>query len=104
MSQVNSIWIVILAACIAANLPFLSHRSFLGIGPVFSPYKKFPIRILELLILYFLVGCLALFFEKSAGQIFPQNWEFYAITGTLFVTLAFPGFSYRYLVRHRNVD
>jgi hypothetical protein len=38
--------------------------------------------------------------EKNAGQISPQTWEFYAITGTLFITFAFPGFCYRYLLKH----
>ena len=40
--------------------------------------------------------------QRRAGQNAPQGWEFYAITGTLFVTLAFPGFIYRYLVRRRG--
>ncbi|MEY4294772.1 MAG: hypothetical protein RLY82_460, partial [Pseudomonadota bacterium] len=30
------------------------------------------------------------------------GWEFYAITGALFITLAFPGFVYRYLLKHRE--
>ena len=38
----------------------------------------------------------------TLGNRFVQAWEFYAITGTLFVTLAFPGFIYRYLVRRRG--
>jgi hypothetical protein len=37
--------------------------------------------------------------EHRAGQIASQGWEFYAITGTLFLTLAFPGFVWRYLVK-----
>ena len=45
---------------------------------------------------------LALALEKRAGQIAPQGWEFYAVTGALFVTLAFPGFVYRYLMRRRD--
>ena len=59
-------------------------------------------RLLELLACYFLTGALALFLEQRAGQIAPQGWEFYAITATLFITLAFPGFIYRYLLRHRD--
>jgi len=51
---------------------------------------------------YFLVGGLALLLERRAGQIAPQGWEFYAITGTLFLTLAFPGFVYRYLLRRHG--
>ena len=52
--------------------------------------------------LYLLVGGLGLLLVRRAGQISPQGWEFYAITGTLFLTLAFPGFVYRYLVHRRD--
>jgi hypothetical protein len=40
--------------------------------------------------------------ENHAGQIAPQGWEFYAITGTMFVTLSFPGFVYRYLMHRQH--
>jgi len=53
-------------------------------------------------LLYFVVGAVGLAFEKHAGQIAPQGWEFYAITGTMFVTLAFPGFVYRYLMHRKH--
>ena len=64
MTQTASIWLVILAALVAANL--------------------------------------ALLLERRAGQIYPQGWEFYAITATLFLTLAFPGFVWRYLTKRRS--
>nr|WP_205763765.1 MULTISPECIES: DUF2818 family protein [unclassified Acidovorax] len=92
---------VILSACFAANLPFFNHR-VLAVGPVLRPRKALAVRLLEMLLLYFVVGAFALLLEKRAGQIAPQGWEFYAITGTLFITLAFPGFVYRYLVRRRG--
>lgn len=92
---------VIVAACIAANLPFVNQR-LLAAGPALALQKSLWLRLLELVVLYFVVGAFALLLEKRAGQIAPQGWEFYAITGTLFVTLAFPGFVYRYLVRHRG--
>jgi len=101
VSQSGSIWFVILAACLAANLPFANQR-VLAVGPALAPRKKLLIRLLELVVLYLLVGGLALLLEKRAGQIAPQGWEFYAITGALFITLAFPGFVYRYLVRRRR--
>jgi hypothetical protein len=47
---------------------------------------------------------LGLLLENRAGQIAPQGWEFYAITGALFITLAFPGFIYRYLLKHNNAS
>ena len=88
-------------ACIAANLPFLNHR-VLVLGPVLQPRKALIVRMAEMLVLYFIVGGIGLLLEKRAGQIAPQGWEFYAVTGTLFITLAFPGFIYRYLVRRRD--
>ena len=62
--------------------------------------KGLALRLLELVLLYLLVGGIGLVLEQRLGQIYPQGWEFYAITATLFLTLAFPGFVWRYLVRH----
>ena len=101
MSSSGAVWLVIVAACVAANLPFFNHR-VLAIGPLLQPRKALVIRLAEMIVLYFLVGGLALLLEKRAGQIAPQGWEFYAITGTLFLVLAFPGFVYRHLVRRRD--
>lgn len=103
MSQTASIWLVILAALVAANLPFFSQRLLL-LGPRASAQrsKSLGLRLLELLLLYLLVGGLALLLERRAGQISPQGWEFYAVTAALFLTLAFPGFVYRYLVHRRG--
>ena len=100
MSQTVSVWIVIIAAFIAANLPFANDRLF-AIAPLRSP-KGLGIRVGELLVLYFAVGLLGVLLEKHAGQVAPQGWEFYAVTAALFITFAFPGFVWRYLVRHRN--
>ena len=101
MSSTGAVWLVIGLACIAANLPFLNHR-VLALGPALQPRKALIVRMAEMLVLYFVVGGIGLLLEKRAGQIAPQGWEFYAVTGTLFITLAFPGFIYRYLVRRRD--
>jgi len=98
MSQSASIWLVILAAFAAANLPFVNER-LLGVVRLARP-KSLAVRLAELVLLYFVVGALGLLLEQRAGQIAPQGWEFYAVTGALFVTLAFPGFIWRYLRRH----
>jgi hypothetical protein len=55
-----------------------------------------------LVVLYFVVGGIGLALENHNGQIAPQGWEFYAVTGTMFVTLAFPGFVYRYLMHRQH--
>ena len=95
-----SVWLVIFVAVIAANMPFVAQR-FLMVFQLKVP-KTLGIRLLELVIFYFIAGGLGLLLENRAGQIAPQGWEFYAITGALFITLAFPGFIYRYLLKHRE--
>ena len=92
---------MIVAALIAANLPFINQR-WLVVGPTAAHGKPLVGRLAELILLYFLAGGLALLLERRAGQIAPQGWEFYAITGTMFLTLAFPGFVYRYLLRRHG--
>lgn len=101
MSLTASVWLVIAVAFAAANLPFLTDRHVLGVWPLQAP-KPFALRLAELLVLYLLVGTLGLALENRAGQIAPQGWEFYAITGALFLTFAFPGFVWRYLGRRRR--
>ena len=97
MSQTIAVWLVVLTAFIAANIPFFTQRLF-GIVPVVGT-KSLGIRLLELFVLYLITGGLALVLEQRAGQIAPQTWEFYVITGTLFITFAFPGFVYRFLIK-----
>jgi hypothetical protein len=100
VSQTASIWLVIALAFCAANLPFLTQR-VLGLVPL-AGGKNLAVRLGELVLLYFVVGGIGLLLEQHAGQIAPQRWEFYAVTGTLFLTFAFPGFVYRYLYKNRN--
>jgi hypothetical protein len=40
--------------------------------------------------------------EGRMGNIFPQTWEFYAISAVIFLVLAYPGFAYRYLRKRRS--
>lgn len=100
MSHQLSVWLVVLAAVFAANLPFVNQR-WLAVIPR-AGQKTLWMRAGELLVLYLLVGGLGLFLEQSGGQIYPQGWEFYATTVALFLTLAFPGFVYRYLLRRHG--
>ncbi|MCP1571797.1 type VI protein secretion system component VasK [Herbaspirillum rubrisubalbicans] len=59
--------------------------------------KPVWVRLLELVVLYFLVGLVARQLEAGIGNLFSQGWEFYAITGCLFLVLAYPGYVMRYL-------
>jgi hypothetical protein len=98
MSQTFAVWTLVIIALCAANLPFVSQR-FLAVIALAKPKTPW-LRLLELLIFYTVAGGIGLALEQRAGQIAPQRWEFYAITATLFVTFAFPGFVYRYLLKH----
>jgi Protein of unknown function (DUF2818) len=100
VSNSVSIWLVVVVALLAANLPFLNER-LLGVVPMRAG-KPLAMRLAELVVLYFLAGGFALLLEKRAGQIAPQGWEFYAITGALFITFAFPGFIWQYLWKHKH--
>ena len=100
MTQTASVWLVVLLALLAANLPFVSNRLF-AVYALNQP-KNLAIRVGEMVVWYLLVGGLGLYLEQRTGQIAPQGWEFYAITGALFITFAFPGFTWRYLFKHRS--
>jgi hypothetical protein len=100
MTHTFSVWLVLATAFLAANLPFINER-WLAVWPRREP-KTLWMRLGELVLLYFAVGALGVALEQYAGQVAPQGWEFYATTGSLFLTLAFPGFVYRYLYRRRG--
>lgn len=99
MTHAALIWLLIALAVLAANLPFVNQR-FMAVLPLpgGSP-KTLAWRLLELLLCYFIVGGMGMLMENSVGQRHAQGWEFYAVTASLFLTLAFPGFVYRYLFR-----
>ena len=100
MTQTSAVWLLVLPAIVAANLPFASQRLLLVVP--LKTTKHLGIHLGELVVWYFITGGLGLFLEQHNGQIAPQGWEFYAITGALFLTLAFPGFIYRYLFSRRG--
>lgn len=99
-------WLVIAVALALANLPFLNESvfGFLPLKPARNKAhaKYFVVRLLELFVLYFVVGGLAYLLESRIGNVFTQTWEFYAITACTFVVLAFPGFVLRYLRKRRS--
>ena len=89
--------VLILLALLAANLPWFSDRLFYLVP---LKHKHLGWRLLELVVLYFVMGGIAYLAERSSmGQVASQTWEFYATTGALFIVFAFPGFVWRYLWR-----
>ncbi|HAT33579.1 MAG TPA: DUF2818 domain-containing protein [Janthinobacterium sp.] len=109
MDVTLSSWLVIALALAGANLPFFNDR-VLGLIPVKAGagfdgrpwHKPLYLRLLEMVLLYFVVGAVGFALEAQIGNVFPQTWEFYAITGCLFVVLAFPGFVLRYLRKRHH--
>ncbi len=91
--------IALMAFC--ANFPYFSESIFGFFRPKQAPKSPF-IRILELLILYFLVLGVAYAIESSIGNAFAQGWQFYAVTVCLYLVLGFPGFVHRYLRRRSS--
>lgn len=98
MNHTLEVWLVLVAALAAANLPFLNERLFV-VGPARAPAKALGWRLLELLLLFAAVLGLGMALEARIGQRHPQGWEFYAVALALFLTFAFPGFVWRYLRR-----
>lgn len=94
------VWLVLLVATIAANLPFVNERLFV-VGPQRQP-KRWPWRLLELAVMACLTLLVGMGLEARIGQRQPQGWEFYAAGGCLFLTLAFPGFVWRVLRRQQG--
>ncbi len=97
MNQHAAIWLLLVLAFAAANLPFLNERVF-GLYAL-KGAKPFLVRVLELIVLYLLIGIVGMTLERMIGNAFPQKWEFYATTFTLFLVMAFPGFVVRYLLK-----
>lgn len=90
------VWMLLVLALIAANLPWLSERVFFVL-PAKGGVKRAGVRLLEWLTLYFVIGFIALGLEQQlTGEHHHQNWEFYAINFFLFLVFALPGFIYRY--------
>ncbi len=98
MNSAAAAWLVIVLTAVLANLPFANDR-ILAVGPTLRR-KSLGWRAAELLVTCALALGAGLALEARIGQIQPQRWEFYAAFGFLFVTLAFPGFVWRYLRRN----
>jgi hypothetical protein len=92
--------LLLAVALAAANAPFLSRRILMLVKPAdfdSGKDKHGGWRVLELVLLYWVVLGLGRVLEAHVGEVYSQNWEFYAITASLFLVFAYPGFVYRYL-------
>ncbi len=89
--------VLLLLILLAANLPWFSNNLFYLVE-LKNNDKNLGWCLFELILLYFLVGGIAVYAEQETlGQISPQGWEFYAVTACLFIVFSFPGFVYKAL-------
>lgn len=63
--------------------------------------KPVWVRLVELFVWYWVVGGTGRLLESRIGNAFSQTWEFYVVTGCLFLVFAFPGYVHRYLRKKR---
>ncbi|MES2580627.1 MAG: DUF2818 family protein [Pseudomonadota bacterium] len=90
-------FIILLLAFVAANLPWFSNKLFYVL-PLRSSNKNLAWCLLELIVLYLVVGAIGYYAEHATlGQVSVQGWEFYTVTFSLFLVFAFPGFIYKML-------
>jgi len=72
------------------------------VGGAGGHVKPFWHRLLELATLYALVGSVGFALEANLGSRFAQGWTFYAVSASLFLVMAYPGFAARYLFKRRD--
>ena len=91
--------VLLVLAFIAANLPWLNNKVLM----IYSlpEGKSVSLRISEWFFYYLFIGAISIGMEqKVTGGTHAQEWEFYAVTVSLFLVFAFPGFFfYFYRVR-----
>jgi hypothetical protein len=86
---------LLLSFFILANLPWLTPRFCLVI-PI-GKGKSILLRLIELLIYYFVSLLVSIAFEMDfSGDVYPQTWEFFVTTFSLFLVLSVPGVVYRF--------
>jgi len=100
MNQTLAVWLLIALAVTTANLPFLTER-VLGVLVWRRGIKPFWARLLEVLVWYAVVGAISVAIEIRLGNLHAQSWTFYAITLSLYLVMAYPGYVCRYLLKHR---
>jgi len=95
---VQVLWFLLRVALVIALATALLAAPRWYLGP-YALSKPFVHRLLELLVMYALVGSLGFAFEASLGSVFAQRWEFYAVSFSLFLIMTAPGYVACYLFK-----
>ena len=81
MSQAAPVWLVVLLALLAANLPFISQRFMLVYR--LSTAKHLALRLLELVIWYFVVGAVMVVAELPDGRLVLERQFRYPVQSVM---------------------
>lgn len=100
-NQSIAVWLLIVLAVTAANLPFINERLFGLIKLRQSPIKPPWVVTVEVVVLFVLTAAIGLAFEASLANPFPHGGTLITIGMCIFVVLGFPGFVYRYLLKRK---
>ncbi|MBR6027248.1 MAG: DUF2818 family protein [Neisseriaceae bacterium] len=95
----SAMYILLLVAIVAANLPFLGKK-LLWIFPLRK--KNFSHRLFEWWVYFILVGIFAYILESTTSPAHKQDWTFWVVTICLFAVFAFPGFIWRYFWKRKE--
>lgn len=91
-----SIWMLLLAWLVLANLPWINDRAFVVFKQK-NNRKAGWLRFVEVVVLYFIGLFIAMALETQyTGEIYQQDWEFFVTTFCLFAVFAVPGMVYRH--------
>ncbi|MBT0571460.1 DUF2818 family protein [Curvibacter sp. CHRR-16] len=90
------IWVLILAALVAANIFLVLPVRLL---PAWAQVRASFFRWMGWFAGYAIVLALGMTFERYLGQNASQGWVFWAATWFVYAAFSFPGFVYRYLWR-----
>lgn len=104
-----NVFLLLVFAVLMANLPFVNRKVFFVIAVPLqrNQFKHIGWCLLEWSVFFMMTAGIGYVLEMKQGQVFTQQWQFYAINICLFLVLAYPGFVYRFLwhqKRNKAVD
>jgi undecaprenyl pyrophosphate phosphatase UppP len=100
-NQTVAVWLLILLAVAAANLPFMNERLF-GLFRLKKVAVKPPwLVVVEVLTYFVFTIVIGLVFEKTLSNPFPNTMTLVTIGFCIFLVLGYPGFVFRYLLKRK---